>query len=296
MLRQRTWPSTGLTAFYGPKPLCCAGRRLNLWSYIGPMDNAADLLTTAFLGPWVRSGGDSSRMQHVYASVLHWYEAAKFMPHHPEHRDAVLFQPSLKEVKRYTKLRQSAWRSDWNLVRPSILIAGLGFLAVQRPELSLRSLDLATVKAGLAPMALPERFVEACLGRFDLWRGGPRIAFIGADAAPDQIVGKAVAKLVSALPTWTLVSTSMGRTPWRVHDWCLSHFIPVEYLGTPTSKLNPRMLVDLVEHADQVVVFEERQSKKHDAAIAHARKLKKKVSLELYANSSEQPRELSGLK
>ncbi|QHE89329.1 hypothetical protein [Hydrogenophaga sp. BPS33] len=260
------------------------------------MDHAAEILTTAFLGPWVRPGGNGPRMQHVYASVLHWYEAAKFMPHHPEHRDAVLFQPSLKEAKRYAKLRQSAWRTDWNLVRPSILIAGLGFLAVQRPELSLRTLDLATVNAGLAPMALPERFVEACLGRFDEWRSGPRIAFIGADAAPDQLVGKAVAKLVSALPTWTMVSTSMGRTPWRVHDWCLSHFIPIEYLGTPQSKLNPRMLADLVDRADQVVVFEERQSKKHDAVIAYARKCKKKISLELYASGTDQPRELSGLK
>jgi len=260
------------------------------------MDHAADLLTTAFLGPWIRPGGDGSRIQHVYASLLHWYEEAKFMPHHPEHRDAVLFQPSQKEAKRYAKLRQSAWRTDWNLVRPSILIAGLGFLAVQRPELCLRTLDLATIKTGLAPMGLPERFVDACLARFDEWRRGPRIAFFGADTAPDQLVGKSVAKLVSALPTWTLVSTSMSRTPWRVHDWSLSHFIPVEYLGTPQSKLNSRMLADLVDRADHVVVFEERQSKKHDAVIAQARKCKKKVSLELYASAAEQPKELSGLK
>ncbi|MBU0801754.1 MAG: hypothetical protein KKA05_12230, partial [Alphaproteobacteria bacterium] len=72
-------------------------------------------------------------MQHVYASLLHWYEAAKFMPHKPEMRDTLLFQPSLKEAKRFSKLRQAVWRSDWNLVRPSVIIAGLGFLTVQRP-------------------------------------------------------------------------------------------------------------------------------------------------------------------
>ena len=71
-------------------------------------------------------------MQHVYSSVLHWYEAAKFMPHRPDLRDAILFSPSLKEARKFARLRKEDWRSDWNLVRPSILIAGLGFLALQR--------------------------------------------------------------------------------------------------------------------------------------------------------------------
>jgi hypothetical protein len=260
------------------------------------MHSHAELLQTAFLGPWVRAPGDGPRTQHVYSSLLHWYEAAKFMPHHPDLRDAVLLQPTVKEVKRFGKLRQSSWRSDWNLVRPSILIAGLGFLTLQRPDLGLREVDLSMIKTGMAPMVLPERFVDACLERFDTWRRGPRITFIGADSAPEQVVGKALGKLVSAMPTWTLVTSASARAPWRLHDWCLANFIPAEYQGGPSTKLTRGYLRDLVDKCDQVVVFEERQAKRHDAVISHARHLKKKVSLELYAPAAELPRELEGLR
>lgn len=259
------------------------------------MDTSDELLQTAFIGPWVSRGAGAPRIQHVYASVLHWYEAAKFMPHCPDQRDAVLFSPSGKEARKYSRLRREDWRSDWNLVRPSILIAGLGFLALQRPELGLGQVDLKRLRAGLSPMGLPERFLDACLERFDAWRTGPKIAFVGADLAPEHVVGKAAAKLVSTLPTWTMVTPCNGRTAWRLHDWCLSHFVPVQYVGLPTDRFGRTLQREMVQTADQVVIFEERSSKRHDAIIAHARSSKRKVSLELYAPSTEQPRQFEGL-
>lgn len=259
------------------------------------MHSPDELLQTAFIGPWVPTGAGAPRVQHVYSSVLHWYEAAKFMPHRPDHRDVVLFSPSGKEARKYARLRKEDWRSDWNLVRPSILIAGLGFLALQRPELGLLKTDLSHVRAGLAPMGLPERFLDACLERFDAWRTGPKVAFVGADLAPEQVVGKAAAKLVSTLPTWTMVTPCNGRTAWRLHDWCLSHFVPVHYVGAPSDRFSRTLQHAVVDVADQVVVFEERGAKRHDSVIAHARKIKRKVSLELYAPSTEQPRQFEGL-
>lgn len=259
------------------------------------MNTPDELLQTAFIGPWVRSAQGTVRVQHVYTSLLHWYEAAKFMPHKPEYRDATLFQPTIKEVKRFAKLRQDSWRSDWNLVRPSIVIAGLGFLAIQRPELELRTVGLDTIKTGMSPMGLPERFVDSCLERFDAWRKGPSIGFVGAEAVPEQVLGKAVARLVSSMPTWSLVTTSSQRAPWRLHDWCLSNFIPIAYVGSPASRFNRRLHAELIERSEQVVVFEERKARRHDAVITYARQCKKKVLLELYAPAADQPREIDGL-
>jgi hypothetical protein len=259
------------------------------------MHTPDDLLQTAFIGPWVRSAPGAARVQHVYSSVLHWYEAAKFMPHRPDLRDAILFSPSLKEARKFARLRKEDWRSDWNLVRPSILIAGLGFLALQRPELGLVKTDLANIRAGLAPMGLPDRFLEACVERFDVWRNGPRVGFLGADLAPEPVVGKAASKLVSTLPTWTLVSPCNGRAAWRLHDWCLSHFVPVHYVGLPTDRFSRTLQHDLVDKSDQVVVFEERGTKRHDVVITHARRTKRKVSLELYAPEGDRLRQIDGL-
>jgi len=245
-----------------------------------------NLLQSSFLGPWVPAAGTSERRQHVYLSLLHWYEAAKFMPHHPAGRDAIVFSPSLKEARRYARLNQDKWRSDWTLVRPSVLIIGLGLLALQRPELELRTRPLPEIATGLADMGLPSRFLEACLARFDEWRKGPRVSFFGADLAPDALVGQKASKLVSAMPTWTLISPCNGRTPWRLHDWSLAHFVPIEYIGAPKDRMSRPLIEQIVQRSDQVVVFEARGDRRHDVAIQMARSLKRKLTLELYAKDS----------
>jgi len=259
------------------------------------MNLADELLKTSFFGPWVPAGEGEPRVQHVYASLLHWYESAKFMPLHPTHRDYILHSPTFKEAKRYSRLRKDAWRSDWNMVRPSILISGLGMLALQRSDLNLMSAELSDIKAGLGDLALPERFIDACLERFETWRTGAFVTFIGADTAPEAIVGKAVAKLVSPLPTWTLVSSCNAKTPWRLHDWCLSRFVPVAYMGKPETRNSRPLQESLIDYADQVVIFEEKRAKKHDKAITLARGKRRKVTLEIYTPADEANRSLEGM-
>lgn len=249
------------------------------------MQRPEDLLQSSFMGPWVPAAGSSDRRQHVYLSLLHWYEAAKFMPHHPAGRDAIVFSPSLKEARRYARLNQDKWRSDWNLVRPSVLIIGLGLLAIQRPELELRTCPLPAIAAGMEQMGLPQRFLDACLTRFDDWRKGPRVSFFGADLAPESLVGQKASKLVSAMPTWTLLSPCNGRTPWRLHDWSLAHFVPIEYIGAPKDRMSRPLVEKIIERSDRVIVFEARGEHRHDVAIQLARSLKRKLSLELYDNN-----------
>lgn len=253
----------------------------------------SDLLTTAILGPWVPPAKAAARRQQVYLSLVHWYEAAKFMPHKPDLRDAALFSPSIKEVLKFARVRQATWRSDWPVTRHSVLIAGLGMLALQRPEMKLRSCPLELVKQGLGPMQLPGRFVDTCLERFDGWRRAPRICVFGADVAPSAAVGARMAKLVTPMPNWTLVTTCNRRTPWRVHDWALAHYIPVEYLGTPSERASRPLAAAVIAASDQVVVFEERKQKRFDHVLQTAKALKRKISLELYDAGAEPTSQLS---
>lgn len=215
------------------------------------------------------------------------------MPHKPELRDAALFSPSIKEVRKFARTRQDAWRSDWPVTRHSVLIAGLGMLALQRPEMKLHICSLDALKLGLAPMELPERFVDTCLERFDIWRTSPRICVFGADLAPPSAVGARMAKLVSPVPNWTLVTTCNRRTAWRVHDWALAHYIPVQYLGTLSERSSRPLAAALIAASDQIVVFEERKQKRFDHVLQTAKALKRKIALELYDGDAERADQLN---
>jgi hypothetical protein len=254
---------------------------------------AADLLSTSFLGPWVRPpsapgkarGNDdlaADRRQQVYLSIANWYHGAKFMPHRPDLRDSVLVCPSLKEAHKFALKHKAEWRGDWDLIRLNVLVSGLAMLHLQRPEIGLHAIELSQLQEGLQQMGLPKSFVRDCFARFEGWRTAPRLVVFGAEGAPDSVVSPRIAKLVAPLPTWTLITTCGQRTAWRLHDWALYHFVPVEYHGSRTRRHSRDLSQELVQAADQVLVFEERRAKRFDRVIAFAKLHKKKLALELY--------------
>lgn len=259
------------------------------------MPPTTDLLSTAILGPWVKATGTAARRQHVYLTLAHWYEGAKFMPHQPEMREALLFCPSIKEARKYARLRQAHWRPDWTVRRETALIAGLGLLALQRPELGLRTCEIAAIEAGLRPLALPARFVESVLLKFDAWRNAPRFATFGAATAPEAVVGAKLFKLVLPLPTWTLVTPCHRGAAWRVHDWALTHYVPVQYVGTPTDRANRAVAGQIVNSCDHVIVFEQRGNRMFDHVLQLAKQAKKMISLELYTGQARSGGQLDGL-
>lgn len=255
--------------------------------------SSADLLTSSFLGPYARPAGsrgsgqlaaeiDVPRRQQVYITLAHWFEAAKFMPHRPDLRDSVLLSPSIAEANKFARKHQEHWRSDWKLVRMNVMVAGMAMLCLQRPELGLRNQPSKDLVAGMAPLGLPQSFVDGCMTKFEAWRSAPRIAIFGAEVAPDDIVGTRLVKIVSPLPTWTLVTTCHRRTAWRLHDWALVHYVPVAYHGTPATRQSRALVAAMVDAADQVVVFEQRRAKRFDHVIALAKASKRKMALELY--------------
>ncbi|MBC5767650.1 hypothetical protein [Ramlibacter albus] len=138
------------------------------------------------------------------------------------------------------------------------------------------------VKRNLAAMGLPERFMDACLERFDVWRAGSRVSVFGAEGAPSDVVGVKLAKLVTPSPTWTLVTACHRQAAWNVHNWALSHFVPVQYVGSPAGRASRALATQLIAASDQVVVFERRREKRFDHVLQAAKQARKRVSLELY--------------
>src|SRR5437868_854335 len=127
---------------------------------------ATDLLASSFLGPRVRpphaGGGErpadplgADRRQQVYLSLAHWYHAAKFMPHRPQLRDAVLVCSSLREAHKFALKHKADWRGDWEMIRHNVLVSGLAMLHLQRPEMGLARADHARIEEGLRPMGAP---------------------------------------------------------------------------------------------------------------------------------------------
>jgi len=204
------------------------------------------------------------------------------MPHRPELREALLFSPSSREARKFARMRQAHWRFDWPLRCDSVLSTGLAMLALQRPEMALRTSPLQAVKAALAPLELPQRVVEQSVERFGAWRSAPRISVFGADAAPSAFVGARLAKLVAGLPGWTLVTGCHRRTSWQVHDWALQQYVPVDYHGTPARRPGRALASALILASDRVVVFEQRRQKRFDHLLQLAKVLKRRTALELY--------------
>lgn len=265
---------------------------------------ATELTATAFLGPYTRSPGvddaagepksaDAARQQRVFLTIGHWWHAAKFMPRNPQLRDVLVETASVVQAYNFAQSHKADWRTDWEVIRHNVLVCGLGMLAIQRPELGLYSAPLEAVADALAPLRLPKSFVRSCLPAFDTWRTGPRIAVFGADAPPDQVVSKRIAKIIEPLPAWTLVLPLSGRTAWRLHDWALYQFKPVQYFGTPGQRVGRKLSDAAVLAADHVVVFEQRGAKRFDHVIAQARSLKRKLSLELFDANDGATRQLS---
>lgn len=204
------------------------------------------------------------------------------MPHRPDLRDLVLQYPTAKEVRKLAKANEPVWRSDWNLVSPRILTLGLCLLALERSCPVLDTCEAPDLSAALVPLGLPESITVGCVERFLAWRSGPKIGVYGAHSAPEAIVGRKLASVVSNRPDWTLVSLCNSRTSWRVHDWALSLYLPVLYVGDTGSRMTSGLGRQLVDSVDKLVVFEQRGERKADAILQYARAQKKPVALELY--------------
>lgn len=230
-------------------------------------------------------GEDGQRRQpSAFLSLAHWFEAEKFRAFAPEVFDQVILCPSGKEARKLTRKNATLWRSDWRAVRLRALACGMVYAARSDPDAQRWSGSPQEIAALLAPLNFPERFALGAAVEFVRLRDAPRVAFLGASAAPNDVVGKKV-NLVHKRSerAWRLTHWQGRHGSWKIHDWALQQYVPIDYLGHEGGRLTPADTSALARATNQVAVFERRQGRTMDAVLRSLRQAKAHVDLELYS-------------
>lgn len=221
----------------------------------------------------------------LFIGLCQWFEAEKFRPYEPELFLQALMQPTVKEVRRLAKRNQARWRLDWPKVRAKVLACGLCYAARADKDAADRwGAGAEEIASLLQPLNLPKPFLFAAAQEYISLRDAPRIAFLGAAAAPDDQVGKRINSIHRRTGgSWQLVQWQGRHTSARVHNWAVKQIIPVHYVGSDGSRLNDEAIAALASSCSNVIVFERKGGKQMDRTLralrAHRRAT---VELELY--------------
>jgi hypothetical protein len=222
----------------------------------------------------------------AFLSLAHWFEAEKFRAFHRELFDQVMLCPSAREARRFAKAHQALWRGDWLGVRSRALACGMLY-AARAEAMSTRWLGGAEdIARELAPLGLPARFLLGSCNEFVRLRDAPRFVFLGAEAAPPDVVGRRVnAVHKRAERAWTLACWTGRHGSWRIHDWAVAQHVPIMYVGADRNRLGLAGVEQLRSIHTNAVVFERRKGKAMDTVIRALRTAKLSVELDLYAEA-----------
>ncbi len=223
----------------------------------------------------------------VYLSLNHWFEAEKFRAYEPELFREALMQPSIKEVRKLAKKNQTRWRFDWAKVRTRALACGLIYASRADAGSARWQADLNAIANMLRPLGLPEPFLGQTALEYVRLRQSPRVVLLGAAAAPSTVVGKKVNALHRRTESaWTLAHWQGRYSCWRIHDWAMSQFVPIEYIADDDSRLTPAALSALAQRCQSAIVFERKGGKTMDRVLRALRALraerKAQVEIDLF--------------
>ena len=221
----------------------------------------------SFQGPSIDRAG--VRVRDHYQTLTHWVEASKLESTMDVHqRDLVLFAPSAKMAIRRSKEIKSLWRSDWGMVKGRFIELGICYFYMDNPlllgmpsakEEIFRQLSRIGVSEGMADAH--HRNAIACIS-------APRIAFIGQrDARPEAISRRVRALNKKYNNRWTLVHWEGRHSSMQIHDLEVVERRPITYCGEPGMRLSGIGLGKLAQCADLVVVFDDKQEKRHEALL-----------------------------
>lgn len=115
-------------------------------------------------------------------------------------------------------------------------------------------------------------------------RQAPKVAFLGAEKAPRELVGKKINALHRRhAAAWQLVHWCGRHTSWLIHHWAVAQLVPVHYMGEDDERLSEAAAKRLANTADIVVVFESKGGKSMDKILRVLRAQRAcAVELDLY--------------
>lgn len=245
-----------------------------------PTDTPIDQLSFAAY----RLAGEKGRQRPAaFISLAHWFEAEKFRAFQPDLFEEVMLCPSIKEARKLATKSKNQWRGDWLAVRVRALACGMVYASRSEPMSTRWHGSAEEIAKFLAPLGLPERFLLGAATEYVRLRNASSVAFLGANSAPHDIVGKRINLIhKKAERAWTMLHWQGRHGCWRVHDWAVSQYIPVVYAGEDDARVNAQGIAQIGARCKSVVVFEKRGGKAMDATIRALRLAKVPVELDLY--------------
>ena len=240
----------------------------------------------SFLGPWRVDPLKRHRRQQVFATLLHWYEAARFDERVvPDLHAAVLLQPNTKTVRKFSARNKAQWKADWPLIRGKVLLQGLQMCRAKNPESAFWTMSATDMTAALHEVGIDDRGAKYVVEQF-LGLGNPlRVLVLGAAAAPPKDVGRRINALHRKnAGTWIYVHWLGKNVNWVVHDWADSNRLAVEAVGSTKSRLTGDTIKGLLPSFDQVLIFERKGGKTMDRLVRECKAAGKPIDMCLWSD------------
>lgn len=252
----------------------------------------------SFFGPFVLHG--KVRKRDHYPSLTHWVEANKLdAAIYASHRDEVLLTPSPKLALRRSRSIQGLWRSDWAMIRASVIEQGI-CLYYQNNEAMFGHFQVqADLTEQLCACGISQSVADVIHRSAVSTLAEPRVAFLGHGDAQFEEISKRLRILQRKYADkWTLVHWHGRHSGWSVHDWALSERKMVTYVGGPGARLVGAGLGALARTVDHLVVFEDKDDRPMDQIVVALREMGKTVDVGSRGQhvfvKSETPHEVRG--
>ena len=220
----------------------------------------------------------------AFLSLGHWYEAEKFRAFARDLFLESMHMPSIKEARQHSKRNQSHVRGDWLAVQTRALACGMVYASLADRQTTRWSGTPSEIASHMACLDLPPRVMLSACAEYVKLRDAPRVAFLGGNAAPHEVVGKRLHSLHrKAGGIWRLAHWQGRHCSWQIHDWAVQQYVPIVYLGTENARMSAQGQQTLQTEADRVVIFETRNGKKMDSILRGLKALKIPVELDIYS-------------
>ncbi len=219
----------------------------------------------------------------AFLSLAHWFEAEKFRAFQPELFAQIMLCPTVKEARKLADRNRQHWRGDWLGVRLRALACGLVYASAADPDKQRWLGQPEQIARELATLGFPERFTLGVAMEYCRIRNAPVMAFFGAAAAPHDVVGRRI-NLVHKKNerAWRLLHWQGRHGCWKVHDWCVSQYIPIVYAGAHDERVTDSAVTKLRGLCQTAIVFEARGGKAMDSTLRVMRAHKLPIELDLY--------------
>lgn len=239
-------------------------------------------------GPWRCDPFTRVRRQAHYQTLCHWYEIARFDEQVvPEIVEAARLMPSTKTVRRFASRHQGKWKTDWQLIRPKVLMQGLFMLYLQNRDDPVWTLPAQEVTHLLNAHGIQDRYATTVVEHFLAIRNAPRVLILGAASAPPKEVGKKINAMHKRLSgMWTLAFWLGKHVSWEVHDWADSQRLGILPIGEHAQRIAAPSLERIFEQTDQALIFERRGGKTMDRIVRACKAKGIPTELSLWADES----------